>query len=89
MSKWEWLAKRLAFAMFAMHAVAVPAAAPMAKAQPGFFRMMLGDYEITALNDGVVVYPVNRILPSATAVQIKDGLFENGLTDPVGLSYNA
>jgi len=26
----------------------------MAKTQPGFYRMMLGDFEITALNDGVV-----------------------------------
>ena len=31
------------------------AAAPMAKTMaPGFYRMMLGDFEITALSDGTV-----------------------------------
>ena len=65
------------------------ASEPMVKTQPGFYRMMLGDFEVTALNDGVVAYPVSRVLPTATAAQIKRGLLENGLTDPVGLSYNA
>jgi len=61
----------------------------MPKTQPGFYRMMLGDFEVTALNDGVVAYSIRRLLPTATADQIKSGLLENGLTDPVGLSYNA
>ena len=66
------------------------AAAPMVKAQaPGFYRMMLGDFEVTALNDGVVDYPTLQVLPKATPEQIKSGLYENGLTDPVGMSYNA
>jgi hypothetical protein len=65
------------------------ASAPMVKTQPGFYRMMLGDFEITALNDGVVAYTVSRMLPTATAAQIKSGLSDNGLTDPVGVSYNA
>ena len=61
----------------------------MVGTQPGFYRMMLGDFEVTALNDGVVAYAVSRVLPTATADQIKSGLSESGLTDPVGLSYNA
>ena len=65
------------------------ASAPMVKAQPGFYRMMLGDFEVTALNDGVVAYVVSRMLPTATAAQIKSGLSKNGLTEPIGLSYNA
>lgn len=65
------------------------ASAPMVKTQPGFFRMMLGDFEITALNDGVVPYPTAQVLPTATPEQIKQSLVENGLTDPVGMSYNA
>jgi glyoxylase-like metal-dependent hydrolase (beta-lactamase superfamily II) len=68
----------------------VEAAAPMVKTQaPGFYRMMLGDFEVTALNDGVVAYRTRRLLPTATALQIKEGLAENGVTDPVGMSYNA
>jgi glyoxylase-like metal-dependent hydrolase (beta-lactamase superfamily II) len=66
------------------------ASAPMAKYQaPGFQRMMLGDFEITALNDGVIDYDTAKVLPTATPQQIKQGLSENGLTDPVGMSYNA
>jgi hypothetical protein len=48
--------------------------------------MMLGDFEVTALNDGVVAYRTKRLLPTATAPQIRDGLGENGVTDPVGTS---
>lgn len=36
---------------------ATQAAAPMMKTQPGFYRMMLGEFEVTALNDGVIPYP--------------------------------
>jgi len=39
------------------------AAAPMAKTQaPGFYRMTLGDFEITALSDGTVDLPVDKLL---------------------------
>ena len=51
--------------------------------------MMLGDFEITALNDGVVPYVTQRLLPKATPEQIAAGLREHGLTDPVGMSYDA
>src|SRR5580704_15952763 len=62
----------------------------MVKTQaPGFYRMMLGDFEVTALNDGVVAYQTTQVLPKATPEQIKSGLFDNGLTDPVDMSYNA
>ena len=65
------------------------AAAPMMKTQPGFYRMMLGDFEVTALNDGVISYSTAQVLPTATPQQISSGLIESGLKDPVGMSYNA
>ena len=65
------------------------ASAPMVKSQPGFYRMMLGDFEITALNDGVVDYPTHEVLPRATPEQIKTSLSAMGLSDPLGMSYNA
>src|SRR5688572_26097737 len=66
------------------------AAAPMVKTQaPGFYRMMLGDFEITGLNDGVVAYSTAQLLPGATPEQITKGLQAGGLRDPVGMSYNA
>ena len=64
-------------------------AAPMAKTQPGFYRLMLGDFEITALNGGVVPYQTTRVLPTATPERIRAGLSQNGLPDPVGMSSNA
>src|ERR1700680_4193338 len=78
-----------AIALVASWSAAVLGAAPMAKTQPGFYRMMLGDFEVTALNDGVVAYPTARVLPLATPAQIKEGLAASGLTDPVPMSYNA
>ena len=39
------------------------AAAPMVKTSaPGYFRMMLGDFEVTALSDGTVDLPISRNL---------------------------
>jgi glyoxylase-like metal-dependent hydrolase (beta-lactamase superfamily II) len=68
---------------------ATQAAAPMMKTQPGFYRMMLGEFEVTALNDGVIPYPTAQVLPTVTPRQIRSALFESGLKDPVGMSYNA
>ena len=65
------------------------AEAPMVKTQPGFYRVMVGDFQITALDDGVVAYRTTRVLPTATPKQIKDNLMGSGLSDPVGMSYNA
>ncbi|HEY0682978.1 MAG TPA: MBL fold metallo-hydrolase [Steroidobacter sp.] len=66
------------------------AAAPLVKTQaPGFYRMMFGDFEVTALNDGVVAYPTAQVLPSATPEVIQATLSATGLKDPVGMSYNA
>lgn len=65
------------------------ASAPMVKTQPGFYRMMLGDFEITALNDGVVDYSTRQVLPGASEEEINSALSAMGLTDPIGMSYNA
>jgi glyoxylase-like metal-dependent hydrolase (beta-lactamase superfamily II) len=76
----------------ALTASAAPssAQAPPAKAQaPGFYRMMLGDVEVVALNDGVIAYPSKLVLPTASPELIASSLHAAGLTDPVGMSYNA
>jgi len=53
--------------------------APMVKTQaPGFYRLMLGHFEITALNDGVVAYPTAQTMPAATPEQIRTGLADWG-----------
>ena len=64
--------------------------APQVKAQaPGFYRFMVGDIEVTALNDGVVAYRTAELLPTLSAEEIRTGLLAMGLTDPVDMSYNA
>jgi hypothetical protein len=56
----RYIALMLGLWLFAAAAPSSHAAAPMAKTQaPGFYRMMLGDFEVTALNDGVVDYPTD------------------------------
>ncbi|CAN7596633.1 MULTISPECIES: MBL fold metallo-hydrolase [Duganella] len=44
------------------------AAAPMAGTNaPGFFRIMLGDFEVTAISDGTVDLPMNQLLQQPAA----------------------
>ena len=51
------------------------AAAPMAKAQaPGFYRIMLGDFEVTALSDGTVKLPMKDLLTNTTPAKIDAAL---------------
>jgi glyoxylase-like metal-dependent hydrolase (beta-lactamase superfamily II) len=63
------LAAALAAATFATP-FAAHAAAPMVKTPaPGFFRLMVGDFEVTPLSDGTVDLPVDTLLhqkPEAT-----------------------
>ena len=52
-----------AAASLAFAAVPAHAAAPMAKTQaPGYYRVMLGAFEVTALNDGSFDLPVDKLL---------------------------
>lgn len=60
---------------------------PVLGQAPGFHRMILGDFEITALNDGVVPFQSSTIT-GATPEQIRTGLAEWRLADPVDMSYN-
>ena len=66
------------------------AAAPMAKkSAPGYYRMMLGDFEVTALSDGTVELPVNKILMNIKAAQVDSALAKYSLKSPVETSVNA
>jgi glyoxylase-like metal-dependent hydrolase (beta-lactamase superfamily II) len=64
------------------------AAAPMVKTQaPGYYRMMLGDFEITALSDGTVGLPVDQLLNEPPAKSAK-ALAHAYLKAPVETSVN-
>jgi glyoxylase-like metal-dependent hydrolase (beta-lactamase superfamily II) len=66
------------------------AAAPMAKTQaPGYYRMMLGDFEVTALSDGTVQLPMPKLLVSTRPAEVKQALERNFLAgDTVETSVN-
>jgi glyoxylase-like metal-dependent hydrolase (beta-lactamase superfamily II) len=67
----------------------VMAAAPMAKTSaPGYFRLMLGAFEVTALSDGTVELPVDQLL-SETAAKTTQSLAKAFLKAPLETSVNA
>lgn len=65
------------------------AAAPMVKTQaPGFYRTMVGDFEVTVVNDGTVDLPMDKLLQAPKA-RIAKALSHHFLTAPVETSVNA
>ena len=69
--------------------LATHAEAPMAKAQaPGWYRMKLGNFEITALSDGTVALPMETLLRNIKPEQIKSLLAHAYLKPPFETSVN-
>lgn len=73
--------------------IALPATAraeaPMVRTQaPGYYRMMLGDFEITALSDGTVELPVDKLLTDTTTGRIRQALKRSFLSAPLETSVN-
>lgn len=65
------------------------AAAPMAKTPaPGYFRIMLGNFEVTAINDGTVELPVDKLLNNPEP-QTHAALAASFLKAPLETSVNA
>ena len=65
------------------------AAASLAKSQaPGYYRMMLGDFEITALNDATFQLSPAALLTNVKPEQVRQALERNLLKDPVPTSVN-
>ena len=65
------------------------AGAPIQKGQaPGFYRMMLGDFEIVAISDGTVGLDVRKLLTNTTPKKVDELLMRSFLADPVETSVN-
>lgn len=65
------------------------AAGPMVKTQaPGYYRMMLGDFEVAAISDGTIKLPIRDPL-GTPAAQIDAALKKNFLAYPGETSVNA
>jgi glyoxylase-like metal-dependent hydrolase (beta-lactamase superfamily II) len=89
-----WRAAVAAALTVASSAVLVPAAAqaaaPQVKTQaPGYYRMMLGDFEVTALSDGTVELPMDKLLTNIKPAQVDKALSRAFLKSPVESSVNA
>lgn len=83
------LAVSLSFAGMAVTPVPASAAAPMTKVQaPGFYNIMLGNFEITALSDGTDEQPVDKLL-SESATRTNAVLKKSFLRSPLETSVNA
>lgn len=66
------------------------AAAPQQKNQaPGYYRLALGTFEVTALNDGTVDLPVDKLLTGAKPGQVEKALGHAHLKSPLETSVNA
>ena len=65
------------------------AAAPQVKTQaPGYYRVMLGDFEVTALSDGTVQLPVDKLLTNTRPGQVDKALKRDFLKAPLDTSVN-
>jgi glyoxylase-like metal-dependent hydrolase (beta-lactamase superfamily II) len=83
------LASLIAAAGMALAAGPASASAPLAKSPaPGYFRVMLGDFEITPLSDGTVDLPVDEVLHQKPE-QTKAELAASFLKLPLETSANA
>ncbi len=85
------LAAALAAALIAsMGAAPAHAAAPMVKTSaPGYFRIMLGEFEVTALSDGTTDLPVDKLLTNISPAKVRQALDKSFLRSPVETSVNA
>ena len=65
------------------------AAAPMVKkSAPGYYRIMLGDFEVTALSDGTVPLPMDKLLTNTSPAKIAAAFKKYYVTSPVETSVN-
>lgn len=82
--------QKMLLGICALGTLQAEAAAPMVKTSaPGFYRVMLGDFEITALSDGTVALPVNTLLTNISKGKIDKALAKSYLSSPLETSVNA
>jgi glyoxylase-like metal-dependent hydrolase (beta-lactamase superfamily II) len=66
------------------------AAAPMVKTSgPGYYRIMLGSFEVTAISDGTTDLPVDKLLTNTTPAKVDQALAASFEKSPLETSFNA
>ncbi|AIR61355.1 beta-lactamase [Cedecea neteri] len=56
---------------------------------PGYYRMMLGDWQITAVSDGTVVVPLDKLLTHITPQKLRQRMAADAMTPAAETSINA
>lgn len=56
---------------------------------PGYYRMMLGDWQITAVSDGTVVVPLDKLLTHITPQKLLQRMAADAMTPAAETSINA
>jgi glyoxylase-like metal-dependent hydrolase (beta-lactamase superfamily II) len=56
---------------------------------PGFYRVWLGDFEVTALSDGTSAFQAKEWLTNTTPAKVEKALAKHYLKSPVEASFNA
>ncbi|OWA52010.1 hypothetical protein BV898_16466 [Hypsibius exemplaris] len=68
----------------------LPAAVPQVKTPgPGFFRLMLGDFEVTAISDGTGAFPPEALMPNAPKEELLRARQRAFVPTPAPMSCNA
>lgn len=65
------------------------AAPKLGKSQAGFYRMKVGDFEVTALSDGTLSLPIFDLLTNVQPGEIQKRLSEGFVKAPLDISVNA
>lgn len=73
--------------IFTVSAFAAPA--PLSgKQAPGYYRMMLGDWQITAVSDGTVVVPLDKLLTNISPQRLGERLAQEAMKPAAETSIN-
>lgn len=83
------LSRLLPAALVLAFALPAYAAAPMVKSQPGYYRLSVGTFEVTALNDGILKLQPTQLLQGRASADIVKDLAAVHLAEPVETSMNA
>jgi glyoxylase-like metal-dependent hydrolase (beta-lactamase superfamily II) len=84
------LVRRLLLGLVFVFAGSAFAAAPQLKTQvPGYYRVMLGDFEVTVLSDGTLGLPPSQLFGNVSPERMQKFLGDAFLKEPVETSVNA
>ncbi len=77
-------------AMMTFSPLALSAAVtPLDQQAPGYYRMILGELRITAVSDGTVTVPLDKLLTHISPQQLKESMARDAMTPQAETSINA